>query len=276
MPLRTGLGLLLVAAFAGLLWLDSLWRPGYVLAALAVPVVVLTTFEVCHLADPEGKHVPRVWVTLTAMAMFLLQWAGWAFEPFPGPWLVAVVVLTISVCALFTWRILSGGIEGTQEAVSFSLAALIYVPLLLAFMAGIRVRWGVAGVIVAVTVCKVSDSTAYFVGKSLGRHKLAPRISPNKTIEGAVGAVVGSIVAAVLLNTLSPWSLLPLWAVLVYGVLLALVAIVGDLAGSVLKRQSGVKDSGELLPGFGGMLDIVDDVLFAAPLSYLFFNFFAV
>jgi len=240
-----------------------------------VPVVALTTQEFCHLVDPKKEYVPRLWVPAAAVAMFLLQWAGWAFELFPGPWVSVVAVLSVGVCALFAWRVLSGGIAGTQEAVSLSLAALIYVPLLLGFMAGIRIRWGVAGVIVAVTVCKISDSTAYFVGKTLGRHKLAPHISPNKTIEGAIGAVAGSVVAAVLLNTISPWALLPLWPAVVYGVLLALVAIVGDLAGSILKRQSGVKDSGELLRGFGGMLDIVDDVLFAAPLSYVFFHYFA-
>lgn len=275
MTVRSSLGLLLVAIFAGLLWLDSLWRPGYVLVALAVPVIALTTCEFCHLTDPKKDYVPRLWTVLAAVALFVLQWAGWAFEPFPGPWVAAVGVLSLGVCLLFTWRIVSGSIAGTQEAVSLSLTAWIYVPLLLSFLAGVRVRWGVAGVIVALAVCKISDSTAYFVGKTLGRRKLAPRISPNKTIEGAVGAVIGSTVAAVALNMASPWALMPLWPAVGYGVALGIVAIIGDLAGSILKRQSGVKDSGELLRGFGGMLDIVDDVLFAAPLSYVFFHFFA-
>ena len=112
-----------------------------------------------------------------------------------------------------------------------------------------------------------SDSFAYFVGSALGRHKLCPSISPNKTIEGAVGAVVGTTLTIAALGAFFGWPLL-LMAVL--GALIAVFATVGDLVESVAKRETGIKDSGNIIPGHGGVWDRFDSVLFTAPLVYYF------
>ena len=112
-----------------------------------------------------------------------------------------------------------------------------------------------------------SDSFAYFVGSALGRHKLCPSISPNKTIEGAVGAVVGTTLTIAALGAFFGWPL-PLMAVL--GALIAVFATVGDLVESVAKRETGIKDSGNIIPGHGGVWDRFDSVLFTAPLVYYF------
>jgi phosphatidate cytidylyltransferase len=117
----------------------------------------------------------------------------------------------------------------------------------------------------------VGDSAAYYGGRIFGRHTLAPRISPKKTVEGAVAGLAGSVAAGVFLER---W-LISNERVLSMALICLVAAIagqIGDLAESALKRSAGVKDSSSLLPGHGGMLDRLDSLLFAAPVFYWFFN----
>ena len=119
-----------------------------------------------------------------------------------------------------------------------------------------------------------SDAGAYFVGRAYGRHKLAPQISPSKTIEGAGGGVVCGIAAGLICKALFDqfWPALSLsleWAaVAAFGLVLALVGVVGDLVESLLKRDAKLKDTGALLPGMGGVLDRIDALLLAIPVMY--------
>jgi phosphatidate cytidylyltransferase len=121
------------------------------------------------------------------------------------------------------------------------------------------------------------DTAAYLTGSMIGKHKLCPSISPGKTIEGVVGGVTLSLIAALGLPRLFPASCrLTAWSfgtLLGIGLLLTVIGILGDLAESVLKRQAGVKDSGNTYTGHGGMLDIVDSLLFTAPVFYFLLNF---
>jgi len=112
----------------------------------------------------------------------------------------------------------------------------------------------------------VNDTFAYFVGRAVGRHRMAPRISPNKTVEGALGGLVGSIVAALLVKIYSPW--LGWENAVVMGLVIGVVGQWGDLFESAVKRDFRVKDSGRLLPGHGGVLDRFDAVLFAGFVTY--------
>jgi phosphatidate cytidylyltransferase len=118
----------------------------------------------------------------------------------------------------------------------------------------------------------INDTLAYFVGRAIGRHKLIPRVSPGKTVEGAIAGLIGGLLTAVLLGALFigpevgvSASILQ-WAV--GGIIIAVVAQLGDLAESLLKREAGVKDSGKLLPGHGGVLDRFDALFFAIPVAY--------
>ena len=115
-----------------------------------------------------------------------------------------------------------------------------------------------------------SDTFAFFCGHALGRHRLAPLISPGKTVEGAVGGVIGGMLGALLTRPLG-FQDLPLPHLLGLGALAAGLGIAGDLFESLLKRWAGVKDSGRLFPGHGGMLDRLDSLLFAAPVFYYYF-----
>lgn len=126
-----------------------------------------------------------------------------------------------------------------------------------------------------------SDAGAFFAGRSMGRNKLASRLSPNKTWEGAIGGLLGAALSVAILYALGryagipglpPW---PLWAYVVIGVVLSVAGQVGDLVESMLKRDVGVKDSGDLLPGHGGVLDRCDALLFTSPCFYYMFRLLA-
>jgi phosphatidate cytidylyltransferase len=119
----------------------------------------------------------------------------------------------------------------------------------------------------AVAATALGDTFAYLVGRSYGKHKLAPVISPNKTVEGLIGALFGGMAAGVVLKQIFAASL-PWTAVIVLGALTALMGALGDLGESLIKRGYGVKDSGTIIPGHGGILDRVDAVLFAGPFVY--------
>lgn len=116
-----------------------------------------------------------------------------------------------------------------------------------------------------------SDTLAYFVGSMIGRHKLCPAISPGKTYEGAIGGLVGSIAGVTAMGGLSG---LPLTHTLIIGLLVGVAAPFGDLAESALKRFTGVKDSGNILPGHGGVLDRFDAIMFAVPVVYYYIKAF--
>ena len=111
----------------------------------------------------------------------------------------------------------------------------------------------------------VADIAAYFAGRRFGRHKLAPSISPGKTREGAIGAVLGVVMYGVLLRPGSPFETIPLWQWVLLLVGLTAISIIGDLYESLLKRQAGIKDSSQILPGHGGVLDRIDSLTSTMP-----------
>jgi len=125
---------------------------------------------------------------------------------------------------------------------------------------------GMALTILVLACTILNDTFAFFVGRTLGRHKMAPHISPKKSMEGAVGGLVGAVVAALAVKIYSPW--LPVRDAIVLGLIIGLVGQWGDLFESAFKRDFRVKDSGKILPGHGGILDRFDSILFAGFVAY--------
>ncbi len=159
--------------------------------------------------------------------------------------------------------------------ISTTLFGLMYVPWLLNFIQKINFFPGIDGryyVLYFIAVTKFSDVGAYCVGSLIGRHKMIPRISPGKTWEGLGGAIAVSTGASVSIRSLAGKHLGELQLVdsIILGIVLSGAAVVGDLIESLFKRQSGMKDSGKMFPGIGGMLDLLDSLLFNAPLMYLY------
>ena len=162
-------------------------------------------------------------------------------------------------------------------AIATTLLGLMYVPWLLNFIQKINFFPDIGDngkfyVLYFVVVTKFSDTGAYAVGSLIGRHKMIPRISPGKTWEGFGGAIVVSTAASLVFTHFlgdKMHGMKPLHAV-VLGVVLSTTAVVGDLIESLFKREAGVKDSGKLFPGIGGILDLLDSLLFNAPIMYLY------
>jgi phosphatidate cytidylyltransferase len=162
-------------------------------------------------------------------------------------------------------------------AISTTLFGLMYVPWLLNFIQKIHFFPGIGGdgkfyVLYFIVVTKFSDTGAYAVGSLMGRHKMIPRISPAKTWEGFGGAIVISTAASLAFAHFLGHRLpgMTLVHAVVLGVVLSSTAVVGDLIESLFKREAGVKDSGRLFPGIGGILDLLDSLLFNAPIMYLY------
>lgn len=161
-------------------------------------------------------------------------------------------------------------LEQAGRHMSVCLAALLYVPLMASVWPQLKHHFGPGWLFVALALAFLSDTGAYAFGRLWGKHKLYPAVSPGKTWEGALGGIVGANVATVGFGSAFLLPELSVGHAVILGVLGSLAGQVGDLFESMLKRSHGVKDSGNLLPGHGGMLDRVDALLFVAPVVYYF------
>jgi phosphatidate cytidylyltransferase len=184
-------------------------------------------------------------------------------------------ILICFVLGLCVRQFLSKSNAAGLLAISTTLFGLMYIPWLLNFIQKIFFFQGVDGrfyVLYFIMVTKFSDTGAYVVGTLFGRHKMIPRISPGKTWEGFAGAIIVATGASLALATLAGDRLAGMnWVhAIILGILLSMTAVLGDLIESLFKREAGVKDSGRLFPGMGGILDILDSLLFNAPLMYLY------
>ncbi|HET9224271.1 MAG TPA: phosphatidate cytidylyltransferase [Roseiflexaceae bacterium] len=199
------------------------------------------------------------------------------------------LVLTLAIMVSLIAALFRRNQEGALPAWALTVAGALYIgwllshfimlraldkPLLPAPLTPLRIEPGAAWVYLTLAITFLQDTTAYFVGRSLGRHKLAPTLSPKKTWEGAAGGMIGAIVgslACVLLLGLP----ISLGAGVVLGVVGGIVGPLGDLAESLIKRQVGLKDAGQIIPGHGGVLDRADSLLFTAPALYYLILLFA-
>jgi phosphatidate cytidylyltransferase len=158
---------------------------------------------------------------------------------------------------------------------AWMMAGVLYVGWLLGLLVSLRLEEGGRNwIYLALFATFASDSAAYFIGKALGRHKLAPHISPGKTWEGAVAGVFGAVILSLLFTLSTPLQLsLNCVQAVILGILISVFGQIGDLAESALKRSTGVKDSGNLMPGHGGLLDRMDSIVFAGAVVYLYYTF---
>lgn len=231
-------------------------------------IAILSGWEFAGLTEGRGAKPPRLVIGLALGALFAAnyQWPDLTLTVFG-----ALSILLIAWCAFFSppSRVLPDA--------TASVFALAYVGLTLLAVPILREQPnGPTLVVFLLFVVWAGDIFALYLGRAFGRRKIAPRISPNKTWAGAIGSLLGSLLVTgglfELAEQLAQWDFVRLtfseevwWYWMILAVVINLAAQVGDLAESALKRSAGVKDSGRLLPGHGGVLDRIDALLFAAP-----------
>lgn len=237
----------------------AVWAGGWFLAAAAGVVAAVGAWEFYHLSQRVGYAPSAFLGILGAGALPLAAQEGiqWALATF-------TVVVLASLGAELWWR--RGGVLANTAG---TILGMVYVGLFgshWVLLRGLSEGMALMFLVLASTWC--ADSGAYFVGRWLGRRRLAPEVSPNKTVEGALGGVVGGLLGAVAAGA---WFGLPAAWVGVGGLACALSGQLGDLWESALKREAQVKDSGNLLPGHGGVLDRFDGLLFSGVVGYYLF-----
>ncbi len=240
-----------VAAYLGGVWLAGL-------VALFAVLAVLEFYRICGRLGAHSYNV--IGALLTVALVFAALFPAYEL----GPHLfIAVLVLLMII------RVVKQDIGGFLGDWSSTLIGSAYVGGLLSYYVLLRnLEQGLIWVLLAVVTTWVADTGAYFVGSAIGRHPFFPRISPRKTIEGAVAALAAGTLTGVVIGV--PFLHLTGWLAALLGLLTAVVATLGDLAESLLKRQAGLKDSGTLIPGHGGVLDRIDSLLFAGVVVYYF------
>jgi phosphatidate cytidylyltransferase len=241
--------------------LGVIYYGGWALFACVLLVALLATYEYAHLVRQEGTP-PALLAALVLVAL-LTSDAQW-----PSLGLIYWVI-TFGPLFLLTVQVFRGNAPGSLATWALTVAGSLYIGYSLSYVIRLRSMdprgfW----VMLALVGTWICDSGAYFVGVRWGRRRFFPAISPKKSWEGALGGLVSGVLSVMLL---ARWIFgLDLLRGMLLGVLLVLGATFGDLAESVIKRQVGVKDSSQLIPGHGGMLDRVDSLLFVLPIVYMF------
>jgi phosphatidate cytidylyltransferase len=287
---RLILGAVFIAALGGLCWLDATpARPGVVLLGLALVVAALAAGEMRRIYARRGVVLASSSVYMGSLLPVIVSgvpviFPGVSLNPTVGylGWLA--FGLCFGLMATFAGEMRRYDAPG-HSIVNVAHAALsvLYIGGLVGMLVQLRIvhapnsvaGWrGLYPLLATIATVKLSDIGQYAVGRTIGRHKLAPLISPGKTWEGAVGGIgLATLIAAALINAINehvhgvrPAHFLVIWA---FALTVAVAGLLGDLAESLLKRDAGVKDSSDWMPGFGGVLDLLDSILFAGPVAYM-------
>ncbi len=306
---RVILSVVLVSLVAALAWLDFHYaRPGLALAPLAFLIAILGGNELVRLLEHSGKIDPltgraldspsRYVVSTTSSLLVLTSLAptlvGMKYTaPLTRAGLIGLALIALMLVLFVVEMIRFRGAGSATNRMARGLLATSYAGGLVSCLALLRTlagpswggaswgddgRWGMLALLSMIAVVKACDTGAYVFGHLLGRHRMTPSLSPGKTWEGAIGGVATAIAMAfVFLGPFAhSWGLTTgrsptNWGagVLLYGLLVALAGILGDLAVSMMKRDAALKNSSTWMPGFGGVLDTLDSILLAAPVAYI-------
>lgn len=245
--------------------------PPIILEVLVAALCVLATYE----AVGATKLIRNRLLLLVCGVVSLLLAAGHStLMPLPLFGIVQGLVMMLLALSFLILLRFHDGMNCSEVAYAF-FGALLVPYLMLSLLRIFQMEGGPLLVLLPLLAAWISDTCALFTGLFFGKRKLAPVVSPKKTVEGAIGGVVGAtivvVLAAVLLNVLADLNL-PLWAAVVLGAGGSVLGVVGDLSFSIIKRQTGIKDYGSIFPGHGGVLDRFDSVLFVAPLAEIIFR----
>lgn len=238
------------------------FRPVFTL--ITAVIIGTALWELYHIAKGKGYHpLSLLGITASILWLFATYLKSEYTEVANLPW---VIMFLFSAGSFFYFFI-----KGTNPFVNLALTffGVWYLTLPLSLLIPINFDFGRSFLLYLILVAKMTDVGAYFVGVKWGKHKLAPYISPNKTYEGALGGLIVGVIVSFLLTVIFTHLQFSLLEGLGLGIAVSLFSQFGDLTESLLKRDLGVKDSNHL-PGLGGMLDVVDSLVFATPMLYFY------
>jgi phosphatidate cytidylyltransferase len=262
-----------IAVFDG--WLDGSLtdsapdKPvqGTVLCLLTGLLVILAQIELSRLAALKNL---KLFLPLAIVGSILLAtWRFWQQLAGFRPEIYLLFASVFVLMALMLYQYLRYGISGVLANWGVNCFSLVYLGFLSSLPLAIRIEFGLWPLLMFIFVIKCSDIGAYAIGTRYGRRKFSPRISPAKSWEGMGGACAAAVIVAVGFGVgcdIMAWP-----QAVVFGLCFAFLGQLGDLAESMMKRDAEQKDSANKVPGFGGVLDIMDSILIAAPFAYLFF-----
>jgi phosphatidate cytidylyltransferase len=247
--------LILIPLFMAMVWFGNPWF------TIGVAIIsILAGWEFYRIARSLNVR-PATYLGLFAILLLIIC----LYCPLDS---IRLIILAAATIASMIWAIFKKDKDKAFSDLIWTLSGILYIGLLLSYWPDIMAldngKWWVFWLIISVVAC---DVAAYFVGRTWGKHLMAPAISPKKTWEGAAGGLIASIIISILLGLLFGLTV-PIWELMLLGILIGVIAQCGDLVESLLKRHAGVKDSGNLLPGHGGMLDRIDSYMLLAPIIY--------
>jgi len=296
-------GLSVIAALVGVCWLDMMLSVkgiprGVILFPIFLACLYMLGNEVQGLLVAGGLYPRRIAVHSGTLLLATICWLACLWQQYKMEVLeetvskhgwqwastasfMTLLGMAIAILLCFGFEMLRyvrpGGVTINLAGAVF---AVTYIGLLGSFVIQLRMAFGIAAVLSLIVVAKMGDIGAYTVGRLFGYHKMAPGLSPGKTVEGALGGIAFACLGSLIwFELIIPWTAptnlftgrVPhgsLAAILLFGVFVCVSGALGDLAASLIKRDVGVKDSSKSVPGFGGFLDLFDSLLMAAPVAY--------
>ncbi|MEK6634977.1 MAG: CDP-archaeol synthase [Planctomycetota bacterium] len=272
---RILLGVVMFALFFGVLCLDLIFHTDIGFGCLAVLAGIIGLYEFYNIAGKNGFSPFRLSGIGTGVWLFVLYWLSISKSPDTDPQFFKQEVFLVLIFWLLLVQAFTHSTKDAIKNISVTIFGILYVFFLLSYAVALRhLPNGVCIIIMVLLVSKFGDIGGYLLGRKYGKHKLSKVISPNKTVEGACFAILCSVLIAVIFNLIPQTKVISLpWSIL-FGLIVGFSAMLGDLAESLLKRDANVKDSSQLVPAFGGVLDIIDCLLVSMPVAYYFLGFF--
>ncbi len=248
---------------------DDKQLQGTLLCILVVLLAIPVQLEISKLAATNNL---KIFMPISTIASILLATSWYWQQLINVPLHIYLLfLLAFVLIGLLLYQHLLYGTSGVLANCGANYFSIVYLGLLSSFVLAIRIKFGPWSLLMFVFVVKCADIGAYAAGSLFGKHKFSPNISPGKTWEGMAGAVIVAMVVAVVFAVTCDIIKMAWWSAVVFGLCFAFIGQFGDLAESMLKRDAKQKDSAHNVPGFGGILDVIDSPLLAAPFAYLFF-----
>ncbi|NQT95743.1 MAG: phosphatidate cytidylyltransferase [Candidatus Omnitrophica bacterium] len=250
------------------LWLVIFVLPDWFLAAAVVILVGLGLYEFFNMAIKKGIEVYRYFGIIIGCLIPITIY--FQFKPTAE---LEFLLITAVCLAVFLLQFTRRKTEQALAGIATTIFGIFYISWFFSFMIKLRIMppLGSNGkflILYLLLVTKLGDMAAYFIGTAIGKHQLIPRISPKKSVEGTIGGFLVSLTAAILFRGLLPP--IGIAHIVIIGIILSTLSQVGDLSESLIKRDCQVKDSSSLFPGLGGILDLIDSLLFTTPIFYFY------